>query len=143
MHFFSYSPMWGGPSLNFPRNLSHFINIFAHIGEFVDALIIIIVFSEQFIEIYMYIMTICIDNQIALVNIWKGSPSQFKYSSRKGSPSQFYLNHYTLLFIFGKTDSKLQSTLLHQCFICCWHIELVDVVEIYIAPTFHIILQSL
>ena len=47
------------------------------------------------------------------------------------------------LFIFSRTDSKLQSTLLHQCFICCWHIELVDVVEIYIAPTFHIILQSL
>ena len=32
--FFSYSPMWGGSFLNFPRNLSHFINIFAHIGEF-------------------------------------------------------------------------------------------------------------
>ena len=47
------------------------------------------------------------------------------------------------LFIFSRTDSKLQSTLLHQRFICYWHIELVDVVEIYIAPTLHIILQSL
>ena len=37
------------------------MNIFAHVCEFVDAIIIIIVFSEQFIEIYMNIMTICIE----------------------------------------------------------------------------------
>ena len=90
--------MWGGPFLNFPRNLSHFINIFAHICEFVDTLIIIIVFSEQFIEIYMYIMTICIE-----------------YSS---------IDSHILL--------NKQYVITHQ-----------DVVEIYIAPTFHIILQSL
>ena len=51
--------------------------------------------------------------------------------------------HFTIIIIFSNTESKLQFTLLHQRFICYWHIELVNVVEIYIAPTFHIILQSL
>ena len=56
-------------------------------------------------------------------------------------PKPLWIHHP--IIIFSNTDFKLQSTLLHQRFICYWHIELVDVVEIYIAPTFHIILQSL
>ena len=56
-------------------------------------------------------------------------------------PKPLWIRH-PIIYI-SRTDSKLQSTLLHQRFICYWHIELVDVVEIYIAPTFHIILQSL
>ena len=64
-----------------------------------------------------------------------------KYS-KSGSPSQT-LFESPPLFTFRIQFSRLQSTLLHQRFICYWHIELVDIVEIYIAPTFHIILQSL
>ena len=114
--FLSYSPMWGGPFLNFPRNLSRFINIFAP---------------------YMWISSI-----VSSLLFEKGPHPNSNIQVEKGPhPNSTWT--YTTLFIFRKTDYKLQSTLLHQCFICCWHIELVDIVEIYIAPTFHIILQSL
>ena len=62
----------------------------------------------------------------------------FKESNQFWKPIHIHIIIYLVI-----QNSKLQSTLLHQRFICYWHIELVDIVEIYIAPTFHIILQSL
>ena len=57
-----------------------------------------------------------------------------KYS-KSGSPTQISLNRHH--YYISSTDSKLQFTLLHML------LTHQDVVEIYITPTFHIILQSL
>ena len=123
--------------------------------------IIIIVFSEQFIEIYMYIMTICIEYssidshillnkqyvithpdvveiyilhqrftlyckvyrtisnlQIAAVNYLKRVPIPIQIFKQKRVPIPILLESHPIIYI-RKTDYKLQSTLLHQRFICC------------------------